>query len=880
MEQNLVSDFNETLKTQTTPSLKPFSIARSLIINPATTDQTISTIIQTLTSNPQSHLHHIITLLTEISTIRPQLSPTVTTALHSLLPHAPPRAAALTLSLSTLSEHSEGLFLSLCFGSSVAVRQRLLPEAEKFNVWPSVLLTVYLGFTKDPYPYVRKAALDGLIRLCDQVVAEDRGVIEGCYLRGVDLLSDADECVRCSAVNMVSEWGKLLVENSDDESKRDLSDALYVQLCSMVRDMSMKVRMEAFNALGKAGKVSQYLLMQTLSKRVLEENKFNGQPSVKHLRLRALTAAGAFLHGLEDEFYEVRSSACYSLRIPAILCGDLAEKVLGLLMDVLNDDSTVVRLKALETMHHMAVFGHLKVQDMHMHMFLGTLVDMNSSVRFTARKVLRLTKFDKMPMFKLAADSLINSLEIYPQDEPDVLSVIFEIGRNHGNFAVSITEETFLEMEPCSASDWDFNSSKTASMITLAISAPLSHERQHFHIIPSTIFSYAATMLGRISNGLTEVMDWATLLSYLSHCSMSTGPHHIEIEDDVATEVSGQISVSRVVDPLELHDKEYNCVKFVLANVAEIWQPLMKLGCISELLTALRRWKEELAAHITDSRQSDSVLTFTLQYLDAIKLLSKAWCHVMCPLDFMYNEVGDLGYILQKLDTKLKELRYRFIGLSEEGEQHIIELALVACTLKLSTFDPRIHELALKKLLAYKETSMEPSRFLTELMKTLQKDESDIFSFREPLKLFSLTQLVSSRELRYMRAELEIDDNAWLKPVPFVAGLPAGIPLKMKLHNTPFDAKLWLTMSRSKDAVDYVFIDLKEFEGCDEMREFRVIAPFYKTPKVDSFVLLLCIGIECEEVSCIRGHGYGGPNHDLVYLCKEKQVFLSKGKQY
>lgn len=47
--------------------------------------------------------------------------------------------------------------------------------------------------------------------------------------------------------------------------------------------------------------------------------------------------------------------------------------------------------------------------------FLGTLVDMNASVRLTSRKALRLTKFDNMPMFKLAVDSLIHSLDIYPQ---------------------------------------------------------------------------------------------------------------------------------------------------------------------------------------------------------------------------------------------------------------------------------------------------------------------------------------------------------------------------------------------------------------------------------------------------------------------------------
>ncbi|KAL8259244.1 hypothetical protein R6Q59_027197 [Mikania micrantha] len=67
-----------------------------------------------------------------------------------------------------------------------------------------------------------------------------------------------------------------------------------------------------------------------------------------------------------DDF--VWSSACYSLRMPAIFSAKLAEKVLGLLMDVLNDDSVVVRLGALETMHHIAVSGHLKVQEMHMHM--------------------------------------------------------------------------------------------------------------------------------------------------------------------------------------------------------------------------------------------------------------------------------------------------------------------------------------------------------------------------------------------------------------------------------------------------------------------------------------------------------------------------------
>ncbi|GKA87432.1 protein SIEL, partial [Tanacetum coccineum] len=210
MEQKLLSSFEQVLNTQPQiTSLQPFSIARSLIVNPLTSDQTISSIIQTLetlSKNPQYYLLTVITLLYEISATRPHFTPNITTILHSLSVHRPtipPRAAALALSLvPTFSNMTEGLFLSLCFSQCVSVRQRLLTNANKFDVQPSILLTMLLGFTKDPYPFVRKAALDGLIGLCKCIVVEDRGMVEGCYLRGVEMLGDTYECVRWSAVEM------------------------------------------------------------------------------------------------------------------------------------------------------------------------------------------------------------------------------------------------------------------------------------------------------------------------------------------------------------------------------------------------------------------------------------------------------------------------------------------------------------------------------------------------------------------------------------------------------------------------------------------------------------------------------------------------------
>lgn len=80
----------------------------------------------------------------------------------------------------------------------------MLRKVSKFRSRPSVLLTVLLGFTKDPYPYIREAALDGLVMILnDGVVVEDRSLVGGCYFRGAELLFDAENSVRRSALRVV-----------------------------------------------------------------------------------------------------------------------------------------------------------------------------------------------------------------------------------------------------------------------------------------------------------------------------------------------------------------------------------------------------------------------------------------------------------------------------------------------------------------------------------------------------------------------------------------------------------------------------------------------------------------------------------------------------
>lgn len=64
----------------------------------------------------------------------------------------------------------------------------------------------------------------------------------------------------------------------------------------------------------------------------------------------------------------MQKSALCSLRKLIVLSSEFAGQALNLLMDMLNANSMVVRLEALETLHHMATYECLNVQEIHMHM--------------------------------------------------------------------------------------------------------------------------------------------------------------------------------------------------------------------------------------------------------------------------------------------------------------------------------------------------------------------------------------------------------------------------------------------------------------------------------------------------------------------------------
>ncbi|XP_057808218.1 protein SIEL isoform X2 [Salvia miltiorrhiza] len=840
MEQRLVAAVGRN------PNLSPKSSVAvlSLITNPCTSDSTLTTIVETLNlhlQNPNSNHQQILSLLSALSDYHPRLRHRVGAAVHAfiLLPSTPTSALPHALSFLNPADSTaldlfsdESLFLSLCFYECVKTRKWMLRNVSKFRMRPSVLLTVLLGFTKDPYPYIREAALDGLVMILnDGVVVEDRSLVGGCYFRAAELLFDADNSVRRSAVRAVSEWGHLHVALNPDESKRDWSDALFLQLCLMVRDMDMEVRVAAFNALGKIPTVSENILLQTLSKKALPSTKekvYPGRYTAKLSKIPATAAAFAFLHGLEDEFFQVRRSACRALQTPTVLSAEFSCGTVDILMDMLNDDLVMVRLQALETLHHMATYGHLNVAESHLHMFFSVLIDNDALIRSAMRKTLQYTKLQKLAMFRSCIENLIKNLELYPEDEADIFYALYRIGCLHRKFVVKIIQEVSQELEPSFDGKLGFNKVRTAGLFVLAISAPVSLERKTSSI-PPQIFSYAVTLLGRISCGLVEVVDENTLLTYLSQCSRFTftstsenfegglldfglkyNHNHLhEKSNEVSSLFPVTMGPKKFTTPLESQVKAMSCVEIIFQKVVDLW-PLIQLGCMNEVTRTLRSWKEGISSFTRDTHQTAGVVVFALKYIHIIKLLGNAWAYSFTKTNLQLKGMGALENLLGKMERRLSEMLYRYVGMSRNEELHILELMLVTYAMRLSHGDTSCFEEYTKKLNSvirsveclHKEGPVEGSHFVTELLNVSHEiGDSEDKAVDMPdlllnsLKLFSLKRIVLSGELKYLDAELDACGNDFQKPLPFVPGLPVGIPFEITLRNMSSEIKLWLAIS-------------------------------------------------------------------------------------
>lgn len=142
----------------------------------------------------------------------------------------------------------------------------------------------------------------------------------------LELISnDTNSAIRLSSIlmlsNLANTFPSMRVVSNAKLGKMPLSLVAFIAFCDGVNDNCHRVRCEALKALGRIGPLlasDEETLLQTLSKQTIVIVSHDKKPSVslksdggskKFKFAKNEHAAGAFVHGLEDEFVWVRLQA-------------------------------------------------------------------------------------------------------------------------------------------------------------------------------------------------------------------------------------------------------------------------------------------------------------------------------------------------------------------------------------------------------------------------------------------------------------------------------------------------------------------------------------------------------------------------------------------
>ncbi|CAD5115381.1 DgyrCDS4360 [Dimorphilus gyrociliatus] len=658
----------------------------------------------------------------------------------------------------------------------------------------SNLESIVISFFKDQDSRVRVEAL---------------GVILSWHMRGIPLsprmykdvcatLSDDYEKVRFMAARLICVLCHLYPEENvtvSNESKETsdkvqlrLTDDGFAKLCQLLStDVNMKVRAEAAMLLGSLHKVDFVFLEQTLDKILMsglrrktsahERQRMHFQTgewstgkkwaddapkeelNPDDVRLISLGACGAFVHGLEDEFVEVRNATVDAICELAANSPRFAVLSQDSLLDMMNDEIEDVRMNAVHSLTKVAC--HISLREDQVEAISGCLKDYSTDIRKALHEMFSRLRVTTKVTLKMLIEELLNNLKKYPQDRLSIWKCMQNMGKVNSNMVQCIVPY-LLHLHPYfDTPEPDINDPAYVAVLLLVLNSASCHEAI-LSLLPHHTMKHYRYL--KASN--PDLLPNELRLDHHKHTQTN--------RDQISSEATSSSYLKQVVEHIPNLEK-------------------MDLPTAEKFVDITRRDLLRISSLEPSNAATAEFMVIFLECIGELVTIFQSSTNLAADLSLDHQRQHIQG-LLEKIIEKCTCMQQLFLGISEKDNISVLQLKLCAQSIQLCSFlqtRADCKSLCIKFLKIVSDfkgklssCSFKPSRFTLNLLKNLKKFEScDPNVFRSTLlPLLSMCRqninvLQVNNTLHKIQASIQEPQDSSDVQYKFTCGLITSIPV-------------------------------------------------------------------------------------------------------